>query len=79
MNQWLTEDESVGQEPTPTAFTWATVTQASPLRVRLDGLVDPQPTTPQSLVASGLLTVGKRVWVQVYGKRLIIIGVNGGV
>lgn len=38
----------------PDVHTWATVTQASPLRVKLDGDDDPIPWTPQSIV-SGLV------------------------
>jgi len=55
---------------------WATVTQVSPLRVRLDGDDAALPITPESLTYG--LTVGKRVWVQMAGHRVIVHGVTGG-
>lgn len=61
-------------------FRWATVTQVSPLRIRLDGDTDELPVTPDSLVAPAALAVNVRVWVQLYGRRLIVLGAaNGGV
>ena len=46
---------------TPDVHAWATVTQASPLRIRLDGESTPLPFAPDKLI-SGLL-VGDRVLV----------------
>jgi len=57
-----------------TRFSWATVTQASPLRVRLDGETDPLPMTPSTLVPG--LTVGDRVWCQLEGGQVVVIGKN---
>lgn len=50
---------------------WATVTQASPLRIRLDGDADPMVLTPQSTVAA--LAVGERVVCVEQNRRIIII------
>lgn len=58
-------------------WTWAAVTALSPLRVKLDGEDAPLPATPGTVV--GLLAVTDRVWVQVAGGRLLIIGRAGGV
>jgi hypothetical protein len=53
-------------------YRWATVTQLSPLRVRLDGDTVELPTTPESI--AGALLVGTRVWVQLFGRRVLILG-----
>ena len=62
--------------PGPTAaggsWRWATVTQVSPLRVRLDGDTDPLPVTPDTLTA---VTVADRVWCQLTGRRVVVHGV----
>lgn len=58
-------------------FRWATVTQTGPLRVRLDGDSDPLPFTPDNLV--GPVPVGTRVWCELFGRRVIAIGVQGGI
>lgn len=50
---------------------WATVTQAHPLRLLLDGDVDVLPLTPQS--ALGGLTVGARVVCVEQHRRVIVI------
>lgn len=52
---------------------WATVTQVSPLRVRLDGQSQSLDMTPVSLV--GGLQVNRRVRVQLVEKQLIVTGV----
>jgi hypothetical protein len=64
---------------------WATVTDDSPLRIRLDGEDDPLPFTPDSLVYS--LAVGERVWVAFpintdpafKGRRAVILGRANGI
>ncbi|MGV3564220.1 MAG: hypothetical protein ACO1ON_13160 [Nocardioides sp.] len=58
--------------PPPDPWQWATVTQASPLRVRLDGEPNPLPVTPESLVQG--LVVGQRVWCQIRGRRVVVHG-----
>lgn len=66
--------------PDVSMWSWATVTQASPLRVKLDGEDDPLDITPDSLV--GGLAVGQRVWVQLVTnpnpahtyRRLVVLG-----
>lgn len=61
-------------EPTPAreSWRWATVTQASPLRVRLDGDAAPLDLTPDSLT-TGLL-VGDRVYCHLAGGRIVVFG-----
>ena len=53
---------------------WATVTQVSPLRVRLDGQSQSLDMTPISLV--GGLRVNRRVRVQLVEKQLIVTGAS---
>lgn len=55
-------------------FTWATVTSLSPLRVRIDGEEEPLDLEPDLLEAPERLTVGSRVWCQVYGRRILLLG-----
>jgi len=70
--------------PDPDAACWATVTQASPLRIRIDGESAALPFTPGSLVAN--LAVNDRVWIalatnadpSVKSRRVVIIGRSGG-
>lgn len=63
--------------PAPTLWTsWATVTSASPLRVRLDGETVPLSATPVDLV--GGLAVGNRVRVAVDKGQPYIVGRLGG-
>jgi len=57
------------------AFRWATVTQADPLRIRLDGDTVALTFTPESLLQV-VPEVGQRVWVQLYGRRVIVLGVG---
>lgn len=57
-------------------WTWATVTQASPLRIRLDGDTDPLDMTPQSL--TGALRIGDRVWVQGNLRSVVVHEKAGG-
>lgn len=64
------------KQPKKDWWTWATVTQADPLRIRLDGELVALDMTPDNL--AGPLTVDQRVWVQVSGRRLIVTGVSGG-
>lgn len=58
---------------------WGTVTQALPLRVRLDGDDAALPMTPASLVPDGTAKVGNRVWCVLNGRQLVVVGVWGGV
>jgi hypothetical protein len=55
---------------------WATVTQASPLRVQVDGDTTPIPATPVTLAAP--LAVGDRVRCELENNRLIVHGRYGG-
>ncbi len=55
---------------------WATVTDDSPLRIKVDGDTAALGFAPDTLVAD--LEIDDRVWVQVYKRRLVIIGKSGG-
>lgn len=55
---------------------WAVVTQASPLRVKLDGDDTALPITPATLADA--LKVGDRVWCVLSGRQLTVAGVYGG-
>ena len=54
------------------SWRWATVTQVTPLRVRLDGDMAPLNVTPDTLTA---VTVADRVWCQLTGRRVVGHGV----
>lgn len=55
---------------------WGTITQLSPLRVKLDGDDTALPVTPSTLVRG--LVVGSRVWCALVGRQLVIVGSYGG-
>lgn len=63
--------ESGAPVPPRDSWHWGTVTATGPLRVRLDGDTDPAPVTPDSLVT---VAVNDRVWCQISGRRLVILG-----
>ena len=67
---------AVAQDPHD-RWRWATVTSTTPLTVRFDG--DTTPVHPTSvLVNVPALVVGNRVWCQLFGQRIIVLGVGGG-
>lgn len=69
----------------PDVSRWATVTQVSPLRIRLDGEPTALPITPDTLTPG--LTVNDRVWValatngdpSVKARRVVVLGRSGGI
>lgn len=78
--------EAAGQAAIPEAaspppedsYRWAAVTQLDPLRVQLDGENLELPITPDSLVNPLTLRVGTRVWAQLHGRRVVILGASSG-
>jgi hypothetical protein len=74
----------VGATPDISTWSWATVTDDSPLRVQLDGESAPLDVTPDTLVSG--LAVDDRVWVQLVTsanparryRRLVVFGRSGG-
>lgn len=65
------------REPADARWIWATVTQTLPLRIRLDGDTVGLPITPDDLSA-GLRPVGQRVYCQIQGRRLVVVGPAAG-
>lgn len=63
--------------PEPDRFAWATVTAIDPIRVRLDGEATPLDIDPDSLIDIGWLDVDRRVWCQIHGRRVLILGQSG--
>lgn len=63
-------------QPIQNTFRWATVTDDVPLTIRLDGDSQPLPIVPDSLIEGSPPAAGKRVWVQLFGRRVIVIGVS---
>lgn len=55
-------------------FKWGTVLQNNPIQVVLDGETEPLPLEPESIVSRITLTPYCRVWVQLVGRRVIILG-----
>lgn len=72
------------QTPDISLWSWATVTDDSPLRVQLDGESAPLDITPDTLISG--LSAGDRVWVQLVTnahptrryRRLVVHGLGGG-
>jgi microcystin-dependent protein len=64
------------KKPEGDRWTWATVTDGVPLRIRLDGESAALDIEPENLVGS--LSPGDRVWVQVSGRRVIVTGQSDG-
>ena len=58
-------------------WTWATVTQASPLRIKVDGDTSELDATTDNLVGS--LAVDDRVRVHLHSDGIIVTGIQGGV
>ena len=57
-------------------WTWATVTQATPLRIKVDGDTSALDATTDNLVGS--LAVGDRVRVHLHSDGIIVTGLQGG-
>lgn len=54
-------------------FRWGTVTQASPLKVRMDGDSTPMAASPYNTVPTQNWAANDRVWCQFHGKKVFII------
>jgi hypothetical protein len=67
-----------GPQAGENSYRWATVTAVSPLTIRLDGEDIPLPMVPESLVDPSRLSVSQRVWVQLFGRRVLILGASQG-
>lgn len=68
-------DEVVPLPAPPEArWAWATVTQSSPLRVKIDGDSAPQSITPADLGGAITRPVGQRVYCQILNRQLIVFG-----
>ena len=71
-------DPSPAQQAQENSYRWATITTAGTsgdngtLRLRLDGDTDPLPYAPDALAED--LALGDRVWVQLIGRRIILLG-----
>ena len=74
----LPETTATDAQPAPTPprtrHRWCTVTQASPLRVRLDGEASPLPVAPWGRTSG--LSVGDRLWAQITGRQVVVLGKN---
>lgn len=62
--------------PETDTWTWATVMDADPFRIRLDGDTDALDMEPERLYANP--ETGQRVWVQLTGRRVIVHAPNKG-
>lgn len=70
------EDTTMLPAKPENSWRWATVVNSDPLVIRLDGESSPLADTPSTL-AKGLQP-GQRVWVQIHGQAVIVLGVAGG-
>jgi hypothetical protein len=59
-------------------FGWATVHTVNPLTVRRDGETEPLGVEPDALVDKAALQRDSRVWCQFHQRRVLILGVSGG-
>ena len=66
-----------GGEPPASSWRWATVTGVGPVAVRLDGDSQPLGASPEWLVAGVAPQVGLRVWLQMHGRRVLVVGAAG--
>ena len=62
--------------PPEDRYIWAVVTQASPLRIKIDGDRTALGITPDTLVSG--LRVDQRVYCQIINRRLVVLGASGG-
>jgi len=60
------------------ASIWGTVTEVSPLRIRLDGDTAALSMTPDSLLDPLGVAVSDRVRVELSGNRVVVLGRSGG-
>lgn len=71
-------DDSVVKQPTSNIFSWGTVGSIAPFAIRMDGDDVPMAITPTTLVDLRRLKIGSRVWCQLNGRSLIVLGANAG-
>lgn len=64
--------------PVLNVFRWATVIDDVPLTIQLDGDSLPLSVEPDCLVDPLTLGPGDRVWTQIYGRKVIVHGAQGG-
>lgn len=64
--------------PVNNTYRWATVTDDAPLTIQLDGDTLPLALIPDCLCDPLSLAVGDRVWTQLYGRRVVVHGAQGG-
>lgn len=64
--------------PVQNTYRWATVTDPSPLEIQMDGDSLPLASIPDCLCDPLTLAAGDRVWTQIYGKRVVVHGAQGG-
>ena len=63
------------QTSTQSVYRWATVVTGDPLTIRMDGDSQPLPMVPENLT-TGPLPIGARVWTQMFGRRVLVIGTS---
>ena len=76
---WTNQTAPVlGPQIKENVYRWATVTDDTPLQIQLDGDSLPLPLVPETLIENGPPPIGSRVWVQLFGRRVIVLGASGG-
>jgi hypothetical protein len=76
LSRLIADGDAYGQQVN--TFRWATVVVASPLSIMLDGDTEALPFAPDTLVDPTTLAAGRRVWVHLVGRRVVVLGVAGG-
>lgn len=77
-NRVLDGGQLAAGSPVETRFHWATVVNPSPLSIILDGDTLPLPLVPDTLVDPTGMLPYSRVWVQLQGRNVIVLGMAGG-
>lgn len=72
----LANDPAALPDKPEDTFRWATVVNLDPLNIRLDGESQPLAATPSALSAT--YSEGQRVWVQMHGRAIIVLGGANG-
>lgn len=68
-------DPAALPDPSKSSFRWATVVNVCPLSIRLDGETVPLDARPSTI--AGGVTPGDRVWTQLHGRQVVILGRGG--
>lgn len=70
----ISKDPTIGPQAREDVYRWGEVITTSPLSIQLDGDTEPLAGVPDSLIDPDTIDPGDRVWVQLFGRRVIVVG-----